>query len=237
MTITGYRILKKLYASSNSLVYRALREQDDFPVILKIMDDYQTVHEIAKCRQEYEITASLGIEGVIKPYNIENIRNTQMIVFEDFGAESLKLLSNSKKYSLEEFLKIAIRIAGILGEIHAANIMHKDINPSNIVMNPETGQIKIIDFGISTILPREDPEIKNPEVLEGTLPYISPEQTGRMNRSLDYRTDFYSLGASFYEMLTGETPFGLGAAMELVHCHIAKTPVPPHELSRNRGIK
>ncbi len=104
--------------------------------------------------------------------------------------------------------------------------MHKDINPSNIVMNPSTGQVKIIDFGISTILSRENPVIKNPDILEGTLPYISPEQTGRMNRSIDYRTDYYSFGVTLYELLTGTLPFEKGDTLELVHHHIAKVPEP-----------
>ncbi|MEG4330015.1 serine/threonine-protein kinase PknK, partial [Microcoleus sp. herbarium5] len=129
-----------------------------------------------------------------------------------------------------EFLQIAIATTEILGQIHSANIIHKDINPSNIVYNPETEQLKIIDFGISTQLTRETPILKNPGLLEGTLAYISPEQTGRMNRTLDYRTDFYSLGVTFYELLTGKLPFDTEDALELVHCHIARQSVPPHEI-------
>src|ERR687886_2629399 len=131
-----------------------------------------------------------------------------------------------RSFTLEEFLEIAIASTEILGQIHRANIIHKDINPSNIVYNPQTKQLKIIDFGISTQLTRETPSLKNPNVLEGTLAYISPEQTGRMNRAIDYRTDFYSLGVTFYELLTGQLPFPTQDALELVHCHIAKQPVP-----------
>ena len=96
------------------------------------------------------------------------------------------------------------------------------------MINPSTGEVKIIDFGISTRFSTEHPVMKSPEVLEGTLAYMSPEQTGRMNRSLDYRTDFYSLGATFYEMLTRSRPFDADDEMELVHCQIAREPVPPH---------
>ncbi|WP_210407198.1 AAA family ATPase, partial [Hydrocoleum sp. CS-953] len=109
-----------------------------------------------------------------------------------------------------------------LGQIHAENIIHKDINPANIIYNPKTKQLKIIDFGISTRLTRENPILKNPNVLEGTLAYISPEQTGRMNRGIDYRTDLYSLGATFFQLLTGELPFNTKDSVELVHCHIAQ---------------
>jgi serine/threonine protein kinase len=177
---------------------------------------------------------------VVKPYALEPYQRTLVIILEDFGASSLKQLMNDRVGThgiapLPEFLNIAIRTAEILGTIHAANVIHKDINPANIVFNPETGIIKIIDFGISTQLTRENPTLKNPNVLEGTLAYISPEQTGRMNRSLDYRTDFYSLGVTFYELLTGQLPFESTDALELVHCHIAKQPIPPHLLGGGEG--
>ncbi|MCP4112043.1 MAG: AAA family ATPase [Desulfobacteraceae bacterium] len=235
--ITGYTKPDLIYESSVSLVYRAHRERDSLPVILKILqEDYPSPYELARYRQEYEISAALESQGIIRPYSIEEYKNTLMTVFEDFGAESLKTLYSSREFTLGEFLKTAVRITEILGEIHGANVIHKNINPSNIVMNPETGQIKIIDFGISTALSRENSGIKNPEMIEGTLAYISPEQTGRMNRSLDYRTDFYSLGASFYEMLTNRKPFETGDPLELVYCHMAKMPVPPHELHPQGGI-
>ena len=102
--------------------------------------------------------------------------------------------------------------------------MHKDVNPSNFVWNPQTGQVKLIDFGISTVLTRENPVVRNPTVGEGTLAYISPEQTGRMNRAMDYRTDLYSLGVTFYELLTGQLPFPTIDALALMHAHIAKQP-------------
>ncbi|WP_413201285.1 ATP-binding protein, partial [Nostoc piscinale] len=111
----------------------------------------------------------------------------------------------------------------ILNLLYHERIIHKDIKPSNILINPETKQVKLIDFSIASLLPRETQTLVNPNVLEGTLAYISPEQTGRMNRGIDYRTDFYSLGVTFYELLTGELPFQSQDAMELVHSHIAKT--------------
>jgi len=152
------------------------------------------------------------------------------MVLEDFLGKSLATLKQQHPSTLEDFLEIAIKITTALGAIHAANIIHKDINPSNIVYSPQTQQLKIIDFGISTRLSRENPTIKNLNSMEGTLAYISPEQTGRMNRSLDYRTDFYSLGVTFYELLTGQLPFVSEDVLELVHCHIAKPPIPPHQL-------
>ena len=237
MKFPGYQILAQIYESANSAVYRARREQDDRAVILKVLkEDYPTPGELTRYKQEYEITRNLDIEGVVKTYGLEPYQRTLVIILEDFGAFSLRQLLDShiesnSNFSLPEFLKIAIKITEILGQIHSSNIIHKDINPSNIVFNPETGILKIIDFGISTQLSRENPTLKNPNVLEGTLAYMSPEQTGRMNRSLDYRTDFYSLGVTFYELLTGKLPFESADALSLVHCHLAKVPVSPREVN------
>jgi predicted ATPase/tRNA A-37 threonylcarbamoyl transferase component Bud32 len=231
IALPGYKILTQIYESSNTLVYRGIQEQDNKPIILKLhTEEYPTPSELARYRQEYEITRNLNLDGVVKAYRLEKYQSTLVIIFEDFGGESLTTWMNKRKFTLEEFLSIAIKITETLGEIHTANIIHKDIKPSNIFFNPENGKVKIIDFGISTVLSRENPTIKNPNVLEGTLAYMSPEQTGRMNRSLDYRSDFYSLGATFYELLTCQLPFNSTDAMELVHCHIAKQPVPPHLL-------
>jgi serine/threonine protein kinase len=125
----------------------------------------------------------LKLDGAITAYGLEPYQRTLVIIFEDFGASSLKLLMDermrvgTRATPLQEFLSLAIQIAQSLGAIHAANIIHKDINPTNIVLNPQTGQLKIIDFGISTVLSRSTPTLKHPNVLEGTLAYISPEQT------------------------------------------------------------
>lgn len=228
MTLPGYRILSKIYESSSSIVYRATRDEDGFPVILKVLrETYPSPEEIIRYRQEYRITGSLcEVPGIIRTYGLENYGNTLVMILEDFGAESLARLFQYRNFELADILGLASKIITIIGYIHAANIMHKDINPSNIVMNPQTGEVKIIDFGISTILSRENPVIRNPDILEGTLPYISPEQTGRMNRSIDYRADYYSFGVTLYEFLTGSLPFEKKDALELVHHHIAKVPEP-----------
>lgn len=236
--INGYEILTQIYESINSTVYRGIRQQDNQAVILKFLkEDYPTPSELVRYKQEYEITRNLNLDGVIKAYELKPYQRTLCIILEDFGAVSLKQLMNERRDSdrgllpLQAFLSIAIKTAEILSSIHAANIVHKDINPGNIIFNPEIGKLKIIDFGISTQLTRENPTLKNPNVLEGTLAYISPEQTGRMNRSLDYRTDFYSLGATFYELLTGQLPFERNDALELVHCHIAKVAISPDQVN------
>jgi tRNA A-37 threonylcarbamoyl transferase component Bud32 len=242
LTLPNYQLSTQIYESANSLVYRGIRKKDNQPVILKVLkEDYPTPAELTRYRQEYEITKSLKLDSVVKTYGIEKYQNTLVIILEDFGGESLKTatfenssLSLSKRgISVADFLPLAIQITKALGQIHTANIIHKDINPANIVWNKTDNQLKIIDFGIASRLPRENSTLKNPEQLEGTLAYISPEQTGRMNRALDYRTDLYSLGVTFYELLTGKVPFESKDAMELVHCHIAKTPVPVCEVNPN----
>jgi predicted ATPase/signal transduction histidine kinase/tRNA A-37 threonylcarbamoyl transferase component Bud32 len=229
--VVGYSLTEHLYESANSLVYRGRRGSNELPAIIKILkEDYPTPAELTRYRQEYEITHSLNLEGVIQTYGLEPYQRTLAIILEDFGGQSLKDCFKGHAVPLEKFLDLAIQIVKTLGQIHSRNIIHKDINPSNIIVNPATGQLKIIDFGISTQLSRENPTLKNPRVLEGTLAYISPEQTGRMNRALDYRTDFYSLGVTFYELLTGQLPFPTTDALELVHCHIAQQPVPPQQI-------
>jgi len=228
--ISGYQITSKLYESSNSLVYRGYRETTrEFAILKMLKDSYPLPEKVAWFKREYEITKSLQIPGVVNVYSLKNEQNRWVMLIEDFGAESLELM-RKQEMTLTEFFSVAIRIVEILGRVHHKQIIHKDINPSNIVLNPTTGELKLIDFGISTVLSQEHPTICNPSKLEGTFPYMSPEQTGRMNRAIDYRTDFYSLGVTFYQLLTGQLPFPTTDVMELLHCHIAKQPLFPHEI-------
>ncbi|MEH2468023.1 AAA family ATPase [Nostoc sp.] len=236
ITLPGVTIQDNIYESSNSLVYRGIRDDGVGIVVKMLKQDYPSPQELTRYRQEYEITRCLNLEGVIKAYSQQDYQRTLVILLEDFGGESLeqwmqKRPENFCPMPLSTFLGFAIAICDILGRIHAASVIHKDINPGNIVLNPDTGVVKIIDFGIATQFNRTNPTFKSPHVLEGTLAYLSPEQTGRMNRLLDYRTDFYSLGVTFYELLTGHLPFPTTDVLELVHCHIAKAPVPPHQLN------
>jgi predicted ATPase/GAF domain-containing protein/tRNA A-37 threonylcarbamoyl transferase component Bud32 len=232
ITLRGYQVLTKIYESFNSEVYQGIHCADNQPVILKVLkQDYPTSQELARYRQEYKTICSLKFEGAIKTYGLEPYGRSLVIILEDFGAVSLKKWVESKSLTLREFLAIAIKIVENLGKVHAAKVIHKDINPANIVLNPATGELKIIDFGIATILQQENPRFKSAHLLEGTLAYISPEQTGRMNRSLDYRSDLYSLGVTFYELLTKQLPFETTDALELIHSHLAKEPLPPHQIN------
>ena len=227
----NYKLIEKLNEGLNTVVYRAERREDQTAVIIKaLIADYPTLEEIMQLRHEYEISRHLNLEGIVKPYGLENHRNGLALILEDSKGESLKKFLNGRQLELKEFLEIAIQLADTLGKLHDHKIIHKDIKPTNIIITPATLQVKITDFSIATRLSRETQTLSHPTLLEGTIAYISPEQTGRMNRSIDYRTDFYSLGITFYEMLCGELPFKATDPMELVHCHIAKQPVPLWEI-------
>ena len=143
------------------------------------------------------------------------------------GGESLDRYLGDQALDLYSALDISLKLTETIGEIHQNYIIHKDINPSNILLDPKTRELKVIDFGIASELSRETIAMQNPRGLEGTLNYISPEQTGRMNRAVDYRSDLYSLGATLYHVLTGQPCFASSDPMEMVHFHIAKHPIPP----------
>ncbi|MBW4630854.1 MAG: AAA family ATPase [Iphinoe sp. HA4291-MV1] len=231
ITIPGIEVTAHIYESASTLVYRGIRDQDKKPVILKVLNkEYPTPEELTRYKQEFEIMSLLDISGVVKAYALVKYQRTLVIILEDFGGESLRILRDTRKLTLAEFILIAIQTIDSLARVHSAKIIHKDINPSNIVCNSENREIKLIDFGLSTVFFQENFSLKSVDTLIGTPAYVSPELTGRMNCSFDYRTDFYSLGVTFYELLTNQLPFATTDLMELVHCHIAKQPVPPHEV-------
>ena len=229
VSIPGYRISEELYNGSRTLVYRGYRETDSLPVTIKLLKNpYPSFCELLSFRNQYTIAKNLNSPLIVQTYSLQAYQNGYALVMEDFGGISLKdyFTSIERRYisSLQEFLEIAIALCNTLDILYRERIIHKDIKPANILINPETKQVKLIDFSIASLLPRETQTLINPNVLEGTLAYISPEQTGRMNRGIDYRTDFYSLGVTFYELLTRELPFQSNDPMELVHSHIAKQP-------------
>jgi predicted ATPase/nitrogen-specific signal transduction histidine kinase/DNA-binding NarL/FixJ family response regulator/tRNA A-37 threonylcarbamoyl transferase component Bud32 len=231
-TIDGYNLLEVLYEGAATCVYRGRTSKSALEatsVIIKTLNaEYPTSDQLARLRHEYQILQDLEIEEIIKPLALENYGNGLALILADFDGESLAKVIAEKPFELNNFLQTAIRLASILAQLHQQGIIHKDIKSHNILINEKTGEVRLIDFGISTRLSRENSTINNVNILEGTLSYMSPEQTRRMNRSIDYRTDFYSLGVTFYEMLTGQLPFQATDALEIIHCHIAKTPIAPH---------
>ncbi|WP_271253184.1 GAF domain-containing protein [Pseudanabaena sp. Chao 1811] len=229
LNIPEYQIIDKIHDGGDSQVYRGVRTQDNLSVVLKVLNaKFPDIQTIGKYKKEYEITKSFTSDLIISAYDFKQYQNSFVIILEDFGGESLNHFLTAQQSDLIDSLKLAIQISESVGQIHVANIIHKDINPSNIVFNPKTKQLKIIDFGIASSLPKETLIVNHHDILEGTLAYMSPEQTGRMNRSLDYRTDIYSMGVTFYQMLTGRLPFTSDDPLELIHHHLALEPISPH---------
>ncbi len=224
--------LELIYESSRSRVYRG-KQENNKPVVLKLMAlDAPSVHELAQLKQEHDILAELDHKGIIKSYGISTIAQRTALTLEDFGGVSLTQILAKQPLPLEITLDIAIKVCDALAVLHQHNIIHKDINPSNIVWNKASTEVKIIDFNIATTLNRELVEFKSLNLLEGTLPYISPEQTGRMNRAVDYRSDLYSFGATLYHLFTGQLPFEAEGEIGFVHAHIAKEPLPPNKVNQ-----
>src|SRR4028119_2510087 len=232
--LTGYQIIERIYSGTRTLVDRGTRLWDQKPVAIKVLrNEYPSFSKLVQFRNQYTIAKNLNLPGIIQTYSLESYRNGYALIVEDFGGISLKEGTGKGKtvQSLVDFFQIAIDLSNTLDILYRHRIIHKDIKPGNILINPETKQVKLIDFSIASLLPRETQTLMNPNVLEGTLGYLSPEQTGRMNRGIDYRTDFYSLGVTFYGLSAGQLPFQSNDAMELVHCHIAKQPPSLHEIN------
>ncbi|MBF0443827.1 MAG: protein kinase, partial [Oligoflexales bacterium] len=231
--ITGFEIHETIHKSSNSLVYRCTKKADGSRAIIKILNqEYPTNQEVESFTKEFETAKYLSkIDKVITIHNLIDVAHTKAIIMEDINGQSLDRILASRHLDLNLFLKIAISTAEGIGKIHKCNVIHRDIKPHNIIYNIDTGELRLIDFSLASMLNRESQRFISPGLLEGTLLYISPEQTGRMNRTIDYRSDYYSLGVTFYELLTGRVPFSSSDPMEIVHFHIAKKPTPLSELN------
>lgn len=229
--MAGYTALEKIYESSGSIIFRGMRLSDHQSVILKrLKNEWPTPDEVARFVVEFEMTRSVTDDGVIHAYGLEKCRQTLVMVLDDIGGMSLADHLAEHRLEVGEALSLMIRVGGIIGRLHQKNIVHKDINPSNIIWNPETDDLKLIDFGLSTRQAGESGRAMSQELMVGTLEYISPEQTGRIHRSVDHRSDLYSFGVTCFEFLTGQRPFESKDALALVHSHIARPPVPPHIL-------
>ena len=229
--ISGYTLTEQLYKGTRTAVYRGVSAAQQ-PVVIKVMrQSHPDFDELVHFRNQYAITQNLPILGVVRPLSLEPWQNGYALVMKDFEGCSLQQYTAGQSLSLTEILGIALQMADILHGLNQHHVVHKDIKPANILIQPASKRIQLIDFSIATLLPKETQEIKNPNVLEGTLAYLAPEQTGRMNRGIDYRTDFYGLGVTLYKLLTGQVPFLATDPLELVHCHIAKAPIPAHEVN------
>jgi len=232
--VPGYQLTEVVHESSRRLVCRG-RSADGSEVILKTLAArYPGRHGIAELRREFALLCKLDIDGVVDAYELVSHGSGNLaIVMEPFGLSLAEHLRDrgGEPLPLDVFFTVAVAVAGVLGEVHEADVVHKDVVPRNILFDPETRGVKLIDFSIASALSRErlgTPLLSN---LEGSLPFISPEQTGRMNRDVDYRSDLYSLGVSFFQLLTGQLPFHADTAIGWVHQHISREPPSPSALN------
>ncbi|PSR19071.1 serine/threonine protein kinase [filamentous cyanobacterium CCP3] len=229
--VASYTLQRVIHEGAHTRVYAGVMLPAQQPVIVKrLAADYPSLEDITRLRHEFKILDSLDHPGIIRPLGLETDQNGLALVLEDFGGIALKDYLGQHSLAIAQFLEIALQLVDALINLHQNRIVHKDINPQNILIQPQSRRVKIIDFGIASRLSQENSAASHPTLLEGTLAYLSPEQTGRMNRAIDYRSDFYALGVTFYDMLTGQLPFQTTDPLELVHSHIAKPPVAPDQI-------
>jgi predicted ATPase/signal transduction histidine kinase len=228
----GYIFHETLHESPRSMLVRATRVRDELPVILKLPgSDYLDRRRTLEIQREYAIARRVEGDGIIRALGLEELSDRVALVLEDFGGRSLRhLLDERGALDVDTFLTYALRISAALGHIHRSGVIHKDIKPQNIIANPDTQVVKIADFSISVAIAVEAVTPDSPTSLTGTLAYMAPEQTGRMNRGVDYRADFYSLGATFFELLTNRRPFEATTPLELLHAQVAQVPPSPRDL-------
>lgn len=225
ITLAEYNINGLLYQDNRFALYRGIRVQDQKKVLLKIcIRDEPTLDEITTLQHEYQMLSLLNVPNVIHVYDLIKQDGQLVLILEDIGGLTLKEYLKKQPISLTKFFKIALELVDAISMIHMQHIIHKNINPNSILINPTILTPKLYDFSISSQLTQESYESIELKNLEGTLAYLSPEQTGRMNRPIDYRSDFYSLGVTFYEMLTGTLPFHSDDPLEVIHQHLAKMP-------------
>src|SRR5690606_24284380 len=198
-------------------------------VVAKVFDlDVDDIE--ARVEHEFALIEALDIDGVVKALALQRVGDQLVLLLERVPGQNLAEYTRQQPLDVERFFAIAIQVVDVLAQIHARRIIHRDIKPANLLLDERSGRVFIADFGISVLLAAERRHIYDPAVLTGTLPYVSPEQTGRTGRAVDFRSDLYSLGVTFYELLCGRRPFEFAAPLELIHAHLARSPDPPSSL-------
>ncbi|MDY6880661.1 MAG: AAA family ATPase [Thermodesulfobacteriota bacterium] len=225
--LPGYSIEEKI-SWKHGVLYRGKRDKDEKAVLIMVCGSPQaTDAQSALFKHRFSMIMNLKSEGLISICGMEEFGGGFAVIFHDFTGTPLKDYFFDRRCDIMEFVEIALQLAKALGEIHRGHIIHGGIKPGNIFIDPKTRKVKIIEQGLSSLFKRENEQVYEPEALNDTLPYMSPEQTGRMNRIIDYSTDFYSLGIVLYELITGSLPFSSDNPLELFHSHIARTPRAP----------
>ena len=195
-------------------------------VVTPVHDDHPRVSCIQRLEHEYALRAELDPAWAAHPLELRYEFGRVMLVLADPGGRTLDQFTGTP-FQIDAFLRLAIPLTAAIGQAHARGLIHKDLKPANILVDTASGGVWLTGFGIASRLPHERQAPAPPERIAGTLAYMAPEQTGRMNRSVDFRSDLYALGVIFYEMLTGTLPFTAADPMEWVHCHIARQADPP----------
>ncbi len=234
--LAGYTLLEKICSTSESIaIYRGMRLYDKQMVMIKLIElEHPSVKENALIQHEYQLLKRFHHHNIIQPYElVQPEPTTTTLILENCVGQTLEKFFAGKPLDLSTFFKIALQIIDVIEFLHNRHIIHKDIKPANFIINPKSLTLKLIDLSLASQILEETQEYVNPDKLEGSSPYLSPEQTGRMNSPVDYRTDFYSLGITFFELLTGKLPFHANTAAEWVQCHIAQKPPLITEVNSN----
>src|SRR4030088_3206532 len=233
MTQLSRHVLETLWEDGDFVLSRTtLADETTSVLVLATASEQPAPGIIARLEHEYSLRDELDSDWAARPITLVRREGRPMLILEDAGGEPLDRLLG-QPMELGRFLRFAVGLAGALGKLHQHGLIHKDIKPANILVNSASGAVWLTGFGIASHLPRERQLAEPPEMIAGTLAYMAPEQTGRMNRSIDSRSDLYSLGVTFYQMLTGVLPFTASDPMEWVHCHIARQPVSPSDRLEN----
>ena len=227
---SGYALESGARATHLSRIIRGSRRSDGLRVVVKAPSaEYPSAAELAQIRHEYALLRDLQGAPVVRALELVRVDHSVGLVLEDLGTRSLDRLVQAGGLDLARFLKLARLAAEALEAVHARGVLHKDVKPQHFFADEAEQRLLLLDFSIATAVRQEEQRPTGLDALEGTLPYISPEQTGRMNRSVDRRSDLYSLGVTLYELLTGALPFETSDALELVHSHIARLARPPFQ--------
>jgi predicted ATPase/signal transduction histidine kinase/serine/threonine protein kinase len=225
VAVTASYAVAGLVRGGESTLYRGISSADGQPVLIKVPQSHHP-RELTRLKHEFDLARLLDLSVIVRPLALDTFQGQPALVLEDFEGESLAAQLD-QPMPIERFLPLAIKLTAALAAVHQRGVIHKALQPQSILVHATTGEIRIADFGRATMAAREQKIAHGARLIEGALPYIAPEQTGWMNRAVDSRSDLYSLGVIFYQLLTGQLPFVGRDPLQWVHCHIAASPVPP----------
>lgn len=223
--ITDYTLIRQISNNAETVLYQGYRNSDKEKVAIKIAKAGGiSPRSQAILRHEHSLLSRLQGPGVVRAFALEHYPGGLALVLEELDGKPLNELIQKGPLPVALVIELGIQLARILEHLHGNRVIHKDIKPANIFIKLDPVSVCLIDFGIATIIAQESPSVAPPHALEGTLAYMSPEQTGRMNRLIDNRTDFYSMGVTLFEALAGQLPFPDEQPLTLIHAHLARRP-------------